>query len=150
MADKTIKVLDENTLKKLVDQGDNTWAEAVAIASVRATVTATIPNGGSVTPTVDLAGACLVGFLTPAAGWTAAALNIEVSTDNSRWVTLGVYDSTGVQTASYPSLAADSAYSVDMHALLPYRYVRLRSGTAALPVAQGAPRDFTLIVRPLA
>lgn len=149
MADKLISVLDALTNKKLVDQGDNSWAEAVAIASVRTPVTATIASGASATSAIDLAGACLVGFLSPAA-WDAAALNIEVSVDNSTWITAGVYDSTGVQTASYPSLTANAAYSVDMHALLPYRYVRLRSGTFALPVNQTAVRNFTLIARPLA
>jgi len=153
MADKLISVLDALTNKKLVDQGDGSWAEAVAIASVRTTVTATIPNGGSVTPTVDLASACLLAFIAPAA-WSAAALNIEVSMTGgasaSEWATAGLFDASGVATGQYASLTGGAAYAVDFNSLLGYRYVRLRSGTAASPVNQGAQRDFVLITRPLA
>lgn len=117
--------------------------------SPRATVTATIANGASVSGVVDLLNTALLGFIAPAA-WTAAALNIEVSMDNTSWVTTGLYDSSSTQAGNYPSLVAGAAYAVDTLTLLPFRYVRLRSGTAASAVNQGAQRDFTLITRPLA
>lgn len=149
MSDVLISVSDGLTKKRLADQNDGSWAEVVTIGAARVAVTASIPNAGSVTPTIDLGGVCLVGFIAPA-DWTAAALNIDVSVDNSRWISAGVYDSTGVQTATYPSLVANSAYSVDMQSLMPFRYVRFRSGTSAVPVAQAAQRDFAIIARPLA
>jgi hypothetical protein len=34
--------------------------------------------------------------------------------------------------------------------MLPWRYIRLLSGTVATPVNQGADRVFTIITRPLA
>lgn len=121
----------------------------VSSGAGRMTVAATIPSGSSVSNAVDLSNACLVGFIAPAA-WTAAALNIEVSVDGAAWVTMGVFDSSGVATGNYPSLTGGAAYAVDVQSFLPFRYVRLRSGTAASAVNQTAQRDFTLILRALA
>lgn len=44
----------------------------------------TIANGTSVSGVLDLDKTSIVGFIAPAA-WTTAALNIEVSVDNSAW-----------------------------------------------------------------
>ena len=119
----------------------------------RATQTASIANGASVSGAVDLLNTALLAFIAPAA-WTAAALNIEVSTTGgasaSEWATAGLFDASGVATGQYASLTGGAAYAVDFNSLLGYRYVRLRSGTAAAPVNQGAQRDFVLITRPLA
>lgn len=112
----------------------------------RQALAASIPNGGSVTPTVDLVNACMVGFITPP-GWTAAALNIEVSVDSAAWVTAGVFDASGVATGKYGSIATTAGYAVDTKAMLPYRFIRLRSGTLASPIAQADQRDFTIITR---
>lgn len=40
-----------------------------------------------------------------------------------------------------------AAYSVSVVNMLPYRYIRFRSGTAASPVNQGADRVFTAMAR---
>lgn len=121
----------------------------VSTIAVRGATTVSIANAASVSGAADLGNNSLIGFLAPAA-WTAAALNIEVSVDNTNWVTLGLYDATGVTTGSYSSLVAGAAYGVDVQTLLPFRYVRLRSGTSVSPVNQGAQRDFTIVTRPLA
>jgi len=47
-------------------------------SATRSTTTATIANGASVSGTVDLTNTSLLGFIAPA-GWTTAALNIEVT-----------------------------------------------------------------------
>lgn len=121
-----------------------------AVASpTRSAVTASIANGASVSGTVDLTNTAILGFVAPAA-WTAAALNIEVSTNGSTWVTAGLIDSYGSSVSSWSSVTAGAGYSVDAAAMLPWQYVRFRSGTAASPVNQGAQRDFTVITRPLA
>lgn len=121
--------------------------------SPRATSVASIPNGASVSGTVDLLSTALLAFIVPTA-WTAAALNIEVSMTGggnaSEWVTAGLYDASSTASGNYPSLTPGAAYAVDTLTLLPFRYVRLRSGTLASPVNQAAQRDFTLITRPLA
>jgi hypothetical protein len=122
--------------------------EQVRLYSQRDTKTAVIQNGGSVSGSIDLAATALIGFIAPSE-WTAAAMQIEVSTDNSTWATV-VQDQYGSATGNYSAITAAAAYAVDAVGLLPYRYVRLRSGSAASPVNQGADRAFTLITRPLA
>lgn len=118
-------------------------------SSVRASSTASIANGASVSGSIDLTMTALLGFIVPAA-WTAAALNIEVSADNATWATAGVFDGNSSTVSSWSALTAGAAYAVDAAAMLPWRYARLRSGTAAAPVNQGAQRDFTIITRALA
>lgn len=118
-------------------------------SAIRSTTTATIANGASVSGTVDLTDTSLLGFIAPAA-WTTAELNIEVSVDNTNWVTAGVLDGSGSNVSRWSAVTAGAAYSVDVVNMLPYRFVRFRSGTAASPVNQGADRAFTVITRPLA
>ncbi|MEP6587128.1 MAG: hypothetical protein ABJA84_00020 [Polaromonas sp.] len=127
------------------DTGGN---QGIYGAAVRATVTATIANAASVSDVIDLSTTALLGFIAPAA-WTAAALNIEVSPDNTTWApaVLGA-DNTAV--SSWPGVTAGNAYAVDTTAMLPFRYVRFRSGTSAAPVVQAAARAFVVITRPLA
>ena len=117
-------------------------------SAVRAVTALTIANAASVSDVLDLDRTALLGFIAPAA-WTAAALNIEVSTDNSTWAS-AVLGSSNAAVGSWSAVVASNAYSVDMVALLPFRYVRLRSGTFAVPVAQGAARVFNVVTRPLA
>lgn len=121
----------------------------IAGSAVRSTTTATITSGTSVSGTVDLTSTSLLGFIAPAA-WTTAALNIEVSTDNSTWVTAGILDGFGSNVSRWSAVTAGAAYSIDVVNMLPYRYIRFRSGTSASPVNQGADRVFTVITRPLA
>jgi hypothetical protein len=81
--------------------------------------------------------------------WTAAALNLEVSYDRVSWIT-AVYDSSQVLTGSVATPVASAAYALDIAALLPFRFIRIRSGTSATPVNQAADRTIMLISRPLA
>ena len=115
--------------------------------SLRSTATATIDNAASVSGTVDLTGTALLGFVMPAA-WTTAALNIEVSPDNATWSS--PYDTTPAAVSSIATPVASAAYAVDMTAMLPWRYIRFRSGTTASPVNQGAARAIVCVTRPLA
>lgn len=108
----------------------------------------TIANGTSVSGVLDLDKTSIVGFIAPAA-WTTAALNIEVSVDNSAWETT-VLDQYGAAVSSWSAVVAGAAYSVDVVSMMAWRYIRLRSGTSGSPVVQGADRVFTLITRPLA
>ena len=112
------------------------------------TVTLTIASGASVSNSLDTANTDLIGFLSPAA-WTAAGLTLEVSVDNTNWLA-SVFDSYGSAINYYSSLTVSAAYNVDFANLLPFRYIRFRSGTGAVPVNQAAARTFTALVRPLA
>ena len=109
-----------------------------------------IPNGTSVSASIDLDGSALIGFgLIATQTWTTAALTIEVSSNNTDWLT-AVNDATGLTAGSYPSITPGTGYAVDALTFLPWRYARLRSGTSASPVNQGADRTFTVVTRPLA
>lgn len=127
---------------------DTSGNQGVYGAATRSTATATIANGASVSGSVDLTNTALLGFIAPA-GWTTAALNLEVSMDNASWST-GIYDGSGSAVSSWSALVAGAGYAVDTVSMLPFRYVRFRSGTSASPVNQAAQRDFVVITRPLA
>lgn len=107
--------------------------------------TVTIASGASTSGTIDCNDRTLTGFVTPAA-WTTAALTIEASMDGTTWIGK-LFDSTSTATGSYPTVTASSGYAVDINALLPWRYLRLRSGTSDTPVVQAAARSFTVIAR---
>jgi len=109
--------------------------------------TVTIPNEASVSATYDLGDFCLVGFIMPSA-WDTAQLNIEVSHNSVNWA--NTYDKDSALVGNLATPVANIPYSVDMLALLPWRYIRFRSGTSAAPVNQGAERTFTIIKRELA
>lgn len=108
--------------------------------------TITIANAASVSGTIDLVGTALVGFVMPSA-WTSAALNMDVSVDGSTWAAPN--DSVAAAVSSFASPVAGAAYAVDALSLLPWRYVRFRSGTTGSPVNQGALRTFQYVTRPL-
>jgi hypothetical protein len=104
--------------------------------------TVTIPNGQSESGAVDLNRLSLVALLMPA-GWTAAGLSFLGSPDG---VTYGQ-----LRTASGPvSVAAPAAgeYVVlDPSSVFGARYLKVKSGTLAAPVAQAADRSVILVGR---
>jgi hypothetical protein len=112
----------------------------------RQLLNAVIASGTSVSQSIDLSFHVLVGFVTPAA-WTTAAIDLEVSIDGTTWFT-NMYDSLGVATGIYLSPVVSSGYAVDALALIPYNFVRFRSGTSASPVNQAAARTISVITRP--
>lgn len=104
--------------------------------------TATIANGGSLSGAVDLAGKTLLGIVMPAA-WTAANLTFQVSSDGVTYNDL--YDNVGAEKTV---IAAASRFIIAIPAdWVGVRYVKVRSGTAAATVAQGAQRDIKLITK---
>lgn len=117
---------------------------AVAVAATRATTTAaiTISSSTTISASVDLLGTSLLAFIAPAA-WTTSTLKIQGSADNTNWS--DIFGSDGVAVSSWSAITATAAYSVDVAAMLPYRYIRFVAGTA-----QAADRTFTVITRPLA
>jgi hypothetical protein len=104
---------------------------------------ATIANGASQSDILDLGGYTMAGIATPSA-WTTAAITFLVAqrptdtflplyTEGGTEVSVTVAVSRGIGLTALPA-----------EALAAWRYVRLRSGTAATPVNQGAAR--TIIV----
>jgi len=127
---------------------DPTGGLKVIAGAVRSVSSATIANGASVSSVIDLNQTALIGFLMPAA-WTSAALNIEVSSNNADWNVVGVYNSDQSVASTWASPVVGGAYSVDVMALLPWRYIRFRSGTSGSPINQGAARAINVITRAL-
>jgi len=114
----------------------------------RTTKTATIAQGASLSDAVDTGGLTILSILMPAT-WDAAVLTFQGSLDG---VTYGnVYDESGneytVQAAASRAIGIDAASP-----LLGFRYIKVRSGTAASAVNQttgDGPRAISLAVRPL-
>lgn len=116
-----------------------------ASAPAYLTQTVTIANAGTLSPEVDTTGRSLAAIIMPAA-WTAAVLTFQGS-NASGGTFADVYDDQGnevvVQAAASRAIGLD-AVSV---ALAPYRYLKIRSGTSASAVAQGASRDMQVIFK---
>jgi hypothetical protein len=117
----------------------------VALAPAYLTQTVNIANAGSLSPEVDTTGRSLAAIIMPSA-WTAAVLTFQGS-NASGGTFADVYDDQGnevtVQAAASRAIGLD-AVSL---ALAPYRYLKVRSGTGASPVAQGASRDMQVILK---
>ena len=106
------------------------------------TKSVTISSGSSLSSAVDLGGRKLVAIVMPSA-WTAASLTFQASVDGVTYY--DVYDGSTERTvavaASYYSMLAIGDY-------VGVRYLKVRSGTAASGVNQGADRTLTLVLQP--
>lgn len=104
--------------------------------------TATIAINQSLSAAIDLKGRSLVGIMMPSA-WTTAQLSFQVSLDGSTYVNL--YNTQGDEFISEASTSRFIAMS--QFEFLPVRYVKIRSGTSAVPVNQAAARSLVLATR---
>jgi hypothetical protein len=108
--------------------------------------TVTILNGASLSGDLDMGPESkLTGVIMPAA-WTAASLTFQGSNDGVAFA--NVYDDGGTEL----SLTVAASRSVGLRrdarlAIAPWRYLRIRSGAAGAPVAQGADRVIEIISR---
>lgn len=111
----------------------------IVSAGAPKTVSATIANGASLSGAILIAGQLAV-IQTPAA-WTAADMTFQGSVDNGSTFS-DIYDgateriiaSAQIPTASSKSLAQTLSQWVG------YTHIKIRSGTGAIPVNQGAQR----------
>lgn len=98
-----------------------------------------IASGASLTAAIDLDDARLASIQLPSA-WTAANLTFQTSLDG---VTYGDwYDSSGVEYTV--TAAASRSIGLQLVDFIPYRYIKIRSGTTGTPVVQGAARNLIL------
>lgn len=108
-------------------------------------LTATIANGASLSDVVelpDVAGFYVMGIQMPAA-WTAASLTFQGSADGGAYG--DVYDVDGTEVTV--TTAAGRYITLDPATLAGLTFLKVRSGTAAAAVAQGAERKITLLLR---
>lgn len=104
------------------------------------TRTLTIANGASQSDALELNTEKIIAIQLPDT-WTAAALTFLASNDGTTYGP--VYDDSGTEaTIASANVVALRCVGVDVLAgvLAGFRYLKLRSGTAASPVNQGAAR----------
>jgi len=102
-----------------------------------------IANAASLSGAVNLKGLALCGFIMPAA-WTAAGVAFNVSIDGTNYNYLCWGGSEVAETVD-----VDQHVSVDPVKFLSAKYVKVLSGTSAVPVAQDAERTIKLLCRPV-
>jgi hypothetical protein len=113
------------------------------VLNIHDTLTATIANGQSLSGALNLGGLRLFGIVMPAA-WTAAGLTFRMSPDGgASWSDL--YDDAGVEFIV--SAAASRFIMLDPAGFSALPWLQARSGTSVAPVAQGADRSLTLMLR---
>lgn len=112
-------------------------------AGAAATISVTIANGASLSGSIDLTGYTLVGIDTPAA-WTAADITLAAAVADG-----GTYDPVHENSDTEFTLQAGASRFIVLPTSLtaPLRFIKIRSGTAGVPVLQGAARTLILIVR---
>lgn len=108
-----------------------------------ATATATIASGASLSGAIDLASERLHRINIPAAGWTAAGITFQASSDGTNYYDL--YDTYGEVALASTSVAASRSVIVDQGTFLGIRYLKIRSGTGAAAVTQAALRSLDLV-----
>ena len=104
--------------------------------------TLVIAAGTALSPAIDLDRQRLHRVAFPAA-WTAAAISFQVSADGAAFVDL--YDRDGELTLPPAVVGPNRSVVVDPAAFIGVRFLKLRSGVAASPVAQAADRTLTLV-----
>ncbi len=105
------------------------------------TRTVTILNGASLSAAVDIDGSTVVGIVMPAA-WTAANLTMQMSADDSTHN--NAYDEFGAEKTI--TAAASRYILLNPSDFLGADSIKLRSGTSATPVNQGADRSITVVL----
>ena len=105
----------------------------------------TIANGESLSTAANLDRLALVGIVLPSS-WTAASLTFQAcETYDGTYVDL--YDTGGTEVEC--QAVASRWIAIAPQDFLSARYLKVRSGTSAVPVNQGAARTITLVLRPV-
>lgn len=108
-------------------------------------VSATIRSGESESDVISLGGKIL-GSLHVPAGWTTAVLTMKGSDDGSTF--RNIYDAFGNEYQLVMG-SGDRSILLDGSLFSSTQFIKLRSGTAAVPVNQGADRTVQLGLRHL-
>ena len=139
-------------LYRLRDASDPTRVAAVSAAGAltvqggnSTTATATIAGGDAtgLSAAVDCGSARLALIIMPV-GWTAADLTFKESIDNSFFG--DKFDAYGVEYTVVCD--ASRAIVINLADFIGARYLKFRSGTAAVPVTQASTRVLTLVLVP--
>lgn len=118
-----------------------TFKDTAGVERLYYTKSVTIANGQSLSAAVDLEGRKIAGVFMPAA-WTAANLTFQAS-DAAAGTYADVYDTAGTEISV---TAAVSRALMDPSKLAGIRFLKIRSGTSAVPVNQLADRILILLL----
>jgi hypothetical protein len=120
-------------------------AQSVRCTREYATRTVIIPNNESLSGVVGLLGYALAGIVMPSS-WTAADLTFRVA-NAYEGTYYDLYDDNGIEVVA--KVAASHAIGVKRHkdTIAPFLYLKVRSGTAGTPVAQGGARTIVLVFK---
>lgn len=108
------------------------------------TQTVTIASGASLSGAATVNNAHLVGIVMPAA-WTAATLTFQVSRDGTTFTDF--YRDGAEYTRTEPTTAASRDIGISPGDFAGVAALKVRSGTGAAAVNQGADRVITLVFR---
>ena len=118
---------------------DPTTGVPQVVSSQVSSMVATIATGTSISNDLDFGNTKLVRIVIPSA-WTTADITFLTSIDGLTWDSL--YDKEGVEYNV--KAGASRSIIISRNDMLSIRYLRIRSGTLALPVNQVATRSLTL------
>ena len=104
----------------------------------------TIASGASLSGAIDLGEARLWAILMPGT-WTAASLTFQASLDGINYANL--FDNTGTEV-TWAAAASQFQYELFPAKWLAIRWLKIRSGTAGVPVNQGGARILTVVAVP--
>lgn len=108
-------------------------------------ITATIPNGQSMTEVIDLDSQLVSGVrVPPSTLWTSASLTFMVSADGG--VTFADLFKDGSEYTVSVGTGRTNAtfYDIPPQDFAGYSHIRVRSGVSATPVNQGAARELQI------
>ena len=108
-------------------------------------VTVTITSGQSLSAEAQIGNSMIVGVLMPST-WTAANLTFQFAT-GSGGTFFNVYDEYGFERTVSVAVTTGQYTQIEPNRLPCFNYVKVRSGTAGVPVNQGADRSIVLYVR---
>lgn len=104
-----------------------------------------IPNGASLSNSIDLRPRILVAVVVPSA-WTAASMTFSGCVDDfTREAAKSLRTQTGTELTV--AVTVDQIVPFETEDVAGFPFVKVRSGTLALPVAQGADREIILLTQ---
>lgn len=125
-----------------------TKAQTTVTSGSPTTLTATIANGASLSDAQNVDGR-LCGLITPAA-WTAAAITFSASYDGINYADVWeLATGTAVEriiASVNITTAAAKYFALPLSDWLSAPFIKIRSGTSASPVNQGAARSIVLVM----
>ena len=113
-------------------------------------VTTTIALGSATSGAIDLGDWTYAAIVMPAA-WTVPdgtaypTMTFQVSKDNSTWGNL--YTEYNTEVTCYASANNHMSFGTALTFIRPWRYIKIRNGTAAAPATQAAARTIYMVVK---